>query len=98
MQLDALRATEKAAQDALLAKEVDELVGVKITPAERDAQLELARANKPLFEKLMAQRPELKLLGASPISPEPSPIENTASTEPTGDDLAAEVSKLAASN
>ena len=85
---------EKAAQDALIVRDVYALVGVKILPAERDAQLELARSNRSLFDKLMAQRPELKMLGASPITPEPS-HENSAAAEPTGDDLASAVSELA---
>lgn len=94
--LTAKTQTEKEAQDALLAKTIDDLVGVKILPTERDAQLELAKSNPALFEKLMSQRPVLALLGASPIKAEPTTLDQSAAAAPTGDSLLAEASKEAA--
>lgn len=91
----AVEKAEKDAKDALIERDVDALVGVKITPAEREPMLELARANRELFDKMIEKRPELKLLGASPITAEPSQ-ENSAATEPTGDDLALAAAEVAA--
>jgi HK97 family phage prohead protease len=57
-------ATKKALteeRDAALVKEVDALVGDKLTAAERDDELEAARANLDNFRKRMAKRPSLGL-------------------------------------
>jgi len=95
VELTALRATEKDAQDKLIEKTVNDLVGVKLLPAEKDEWLELAKSDMVRFEKLMAKRPELKILGASPITTEKTPNENTAAADPNGDDLAIVAAKEA---
>lgn len=97
--LEKIATAEKSAAeaaDALLVKEVDALVGVKFTPAERDAQLELARANKVLFNKLAGERPALTIIGASVLPKEADPIANTATEPGDGDGLAQEAKQLAA--
>ena len=61
----ALEAATKAAaevSDKLIALEVDALVGVKITPAEKDGFVELAKASRTIFDKQVAARPALKML------------------------------------
>jgi hypothetical protein len=50
-------------RDVRVTAEVDALVGVKFTPAERDAQLELAKANYALFKRSADARPALALKG-----------------------------------
>ena len=55
----ATKAAEERASKAeatLVERDVDALVGIKITPAERDEQLELAKSNRSLFDKLIAKR------------------------------------------
>ncbi|HEY1956704.1 MAG TPA: HK97 family phage prohead protease [Polyangiaceae bacterium] len=94
--LAAATKAQAEAADALLVKEVDALVGVKFTPAERDAQLEFARANPEMFKKLADARPALAILGSSVVTPEATPLENTATDPGDGGSLAAEVKQLAA--
>lgn len=53
-----------ALADELTSKAVDALVGVKITAAEKGEFLELAKTNPKLFERMVAQRPVMKLLDA----------------------------------
>lgn len=67
---DAALAREKAATEVALDAEVSKLVGVKISPAEKDDFVELARSNRPLFERMVKQRSDLKLLGASTLGSE----------------------------
>lgn len=51
------------AEQKLFALEVDEQIGKKITPAERDSFLELRRTNPELYTKMLNQRTDLGLLG-----------------------------------
>ncbi len=51
----------KAAADAIIEKDVEALVGKKITPAEREEYVELAKTNKSLFDKMIAKRVDMKL-------------------------------------
>lgn len=59
----AAEARERKANDQLLEAHLDSLVGVKFLPCERDSMAQLARTNRPLFNKLVAARPDLGLLG-----------------------------------
>lgn len=81
---DADRSEVQKLRGAVVAKEVEALVGVKILPSETELYVELATSNRPLFEKMIAQRSDMKLLGATVIAPEPAPIEK--STSVSGDD------------
>jgi len=92
-------ATAKAAEleSSLVETEVSALVGVKITPAEKQDFVELAKSNRPLFERMVAQRAPLELLGGPIVQPEKAPP--PAASAPAGDGLAAIVGKrLAASS
>lgn len=75
---DAAVARAAKAEDELVEREVAALVGVKLTPAEAPMFVELAKSNRPLFTKMVAQRSDLKLLGAPVISgtpgDEPKPV------------------------
>lgn len=73
---DAALERAAASDKKLVELEVDGLVGVKFTKEERDAQVELALSNRPLFERMLSQRSDLPaardLTGAGPvITPEP---------------------------
>ena len=58
--------TKVAEGEAKLAEsEVDALVGVKITPAEKDAYLKLRKTSPDLFKEMIGQRADLGLLGKS---------------------------------
>ncbi len=48
------------AETAIVERDVRALVGVKITPAEVDEQIELAKSNRGLFDKLMEKRAPLQ--------------------------------------
>lgn len=69
--LERVSALERAAVKA----EVEQLIGVKFTTEEVDHQIELAISNRPLFDKLTAQRTEMTLLNRDParMGPEPQP-------------------------
>lgn len=56
-----LEAELRAARAEIMSREVDSHVGVRITPAEREAFLELRQLSKPLFEKMIALKPVLNL-------------------------------------
>lgn len=65
---DELATSVKASNDSLARAtrtitehKVDDLVGKKFAPAERDVMLELAISNMPLFEKTVALRPDMHL-------------------------------------
>lgn len=51
----------KAADTARITAKVDALVGLKITPAEREEHLEMALENEARFDRLMQKRPDLAL-------------------------------------
>lgn len=51
------RATK--AEGELVVREVKALVGVKITPAEEPAMIELARSNRGLFDQIIKARPDM---------------------------------------
>jgi hypothetical protein len=59
---DAERARAEKAETRIVKMEVDALVGVKITPAERDDFVELALTNRRLFESQLANRREMTIL------------------------------------
>lgn len=61
-ELDAAAKAGADAADKLIVLEVDALVGTKITPAEKEAFVELAKANRTIFDKQLAARPALKML------------------------------------
>jgi HK97 family phage prohead protease len=99
LSLEKVAAADKAAaeaKDALLVKEVDDLVGKKFTPAERDDQLAFARKDPEMFRKLAMARPDLAILGKSVITSEENPLENSATEPGDGSALATEAKKLAA--
>lgn len=55
------QAKVKAADTARVTAKVDALVGIKLTPAERDEYLEMALENEGRFDRLMHKRPDLAL-------------------------------------
>lgn len=55
------QAKVKAADTARITAKVEALVGIKLTPAERDEELELALANEAKFDRRMSLRPDLAL-------------------------------------
>ena len=59
--LDAARAQVKAADASRITAKVDALVGLKLTPAEREEYLEMALENEGRFDRLMQKRPDLAL-------------------------------------
>lgn len=61
--LDAANTRVKAAETARITAKVDALVGVKITAAERDDELELAIADETKFDRRMGKRQTLNLTG-----------------------------------
>jgi hypothetical protein len=50
-------------KDKTIESEVSSLVGVKITPAEKSEFIELAKNNRPLFERMVKNRPNMTVLG-----------------------------------
>jgi HK97 family phage prohead protease len=56
---DAFKDRAEKAEGELVERVVDGFVGVKITPAEKGEYLELARSNRPLFDRMMKQRSDL---------------------------------------
>lgn len=51
----------KAADTARITAKVDALVGLKLTPAEREEYLDMALENEGRFDRLMQKRPDLAL-------------------------------------
>lgn len=64
---DAWKVRADKAESSVIENEVDALVGVKIAPAEKDTFVELRKSNPTLFTKMVAARPEMKLLGGAVI-------------------------------
>lgn len=96
---DALKAETAKLAASLVEREVEALVGVKITPAEKELFVELATSNRDLFTKMVAQRSDLKLLGAPVVAPDPTPgvVDEKAGADALGDialDLAAKDASL----
>ena len=75
--LEADRDTQKAraekAERSVVEAEVDALVGKKITPAEKDDFVQLAQSNRPMFERMVSARPEMKLLAGAVIADDKTP-------------------------
>jgi HK97 family phage prohead protease len=115
--VQALEARETELADQLLAaraqlatSEVDGLIGVKLFPAERDTQLELARmylgqkdgdAKWAKHVDSLRARPDLKLLGASVVGKDTTPPatstpERGTTAAPGGSRFAVRVAKEAA--
>lgn len=93
----AMRESEIARlQSALVEREVDALVGKKITAAEREEFVELAKSNRTLFERMVGKRADMKLM-EKVIQVEPAPLASTAGNEPNGNGLAAEAMRRARS-
>lgn len=64
---DGFKARAEKAEATGIEAEVDALVGKKITPAEKAEFLELRQSNPKLFERMVAARPEMKLLNGQVI-------------------------------
>jgi HK97 family phage prohead protease len=69
---DEAKAAVKAAEDKaveladkLIERDVEDLVGKKITPAEKPEWVELAKSSPTLFKKMAAARPDMKLLDST---------------------------------
>jgi HK97 family phage prohead protease len=90
-----LRADE--AEGKLLVLTIDALVGVKIEPCERDAQLELAKKDRPLFDKLMEKRAVMKTLETHKLGSDPNGPNTVAAdgADDNGKALAAEIAAKA---
>lgn len=84
----------KASEEKALGEELKNLVGVKILPNEVESMTELAKTNRPLFDKMMSQRGVLKIL-KSVMTPDPVAKNAVASGDSNGSDLAAEALKNA---
>ena len=67
---DAQKARADKAESAAIESEVDALVGVRITPAEKETFVELRKSNAALFTKMVSQRPEMKVLKGTVIGDE----------------------------
>jgi|GEM_PF-4580650 len=90
---DAQKARADKAEKASVEAEVAQLVGVKITPAEKDDFVALAQTNRPMFERMVAARPEMKLLGGPVVTDSktaPKPVID-APTNANGGELAAKI-------
>jgi HK97 family phage prohead protease len=85
----------KSAESRIVSLEVDALIGTKILPSERDVMVELASTNKTLFDKTIATRSDLKLLGA-PIVPVEKGAPPPVAAVDNGDALAAYLAKQSA--
>jgi len=66
---DALKARAEKAESEIVEREVDSLVGKKITPAEKPSFVKLARSNPELFREMVAQRSDLNLTSAKSVLP-----------------------------
>lgn len=102
--------TERAAQQKraddlqtqVIGKELDELVGVKIAPAEKPGLIKLFAVDSALYaEHLVAikARPDMKMLGTPVVQKDPSPAPgSTANPDATGDDFEREVQRSLPTN
>lgn len=79
---DAAVARAEKAEAGLIEAEVEALVGVKITPAEKDDFIALRKSNPELYARFVSQRADLKL--AQPVIPVKSApvVSLSASDEP----------------
>jgi HK97 family phage prohead protease len=77
-----LREQVAKATDELLVREVDGIVGVKITPAQKDEFLSLARKDKALYDGIVKGLADLNILGG------PIVATKDVATLPTSGDLA----------
>ncbi len=77
-QADAVNAEARAvkAEADLVERDVSALVGKKISPSEKDAFVELAKKDRPLFEKMVAQRSDMKLTEQK-LADAPKPLEKS---------------------
>jgi HK97 family phage prohead protease len=75
----------------MVVREVDALVGEKILPAEKDTFVKLAKADRALFDEMIAQRSELGLL--KPVTKGAKLEPSTVSASDNGDDFAKEVER-----
>lgn len=80
----AMKRAEKA-EEADLVRHVDSFLGKKFDKAERDDQLELARTNRPLFDKLIAQRSDIPMKVETTVMGDTKP-EKREHTEVEGND------------
>jgi HK97 family phage prohead protease len=86
---------ERDASDAKVVEaDVAKLVGKKITPAEKPAFIALAKSDKKLFDQMVAQRPNLKLLDARVTAADTEPEDVNADGASAG--LAEEIDEAAA--
>lgn len=94
---DAALLATKAAEKRLCEHEVNALVGVKFAKDERDAQVELAMTNRPLFEKLLAQRGDMPaardLTGKPPVVGDEPSAARLLAADDDGAALEAEIQK-----
>jgi HK97 family phage prohead protease len=95
---DAAIAAQRGAEKRSVEAEVEALVGVKFSKEERDAQVELACSNRPLFDKLLSQRIDMPaardLTGQGPVvGDDPTPTEQRSATDDNGASLEAEIQK-----
>lgn len=99
-QRDAAAARAEKAEGDVLEKEVDALVGVKITPAQKPDFLKMAKLDRTLFDNMVKGLPATGVtaqLGAQSVLPtEKAPLENVATkaADDTGADVVAEATRL----
>lgn len=86
---DGAVASRDAAVASLVDAEVGALVGKKITASEKDAFVELAKKDRPLFEKMVAQRSDLKLTDTK-LPEAPAPLEKSIKSADDLSDILAE--------
>ncbi len=90
---DSHKARADKAEKSVVEAEVAQLVGKKITPAEKDDFVALAQTNRPMFERMVAARPEMKLLGGQVVPNENGelPAVADAPIHTNGGDLASKI-------
>jgi len=90
--LVAITARASKAEGDVVERDVRALVGVKITPAEVEEQIELAKSNRSLFDKLMSKRSVMQEMVPA-IPAEPNTETRGASVGIADDELAAAAMK-----
>ncbi len=64
-----VKAEKAALADKTTERDVDDLIGVKLAPAQKDSFLALAKSDRASFDAIVKDLPDLGLLGKSVIDP-----------------------------
>ena len=86
------KARAEKAEKAMVEAEVEALVGKRITPAEKEDYVYLALHDRPRFERMVAARPVMTVLGGSVLPPEDSAASSSVlASNGNGDLLSARI-------